>query len=198
MRFAIWKMKSNRDPRFQSFGNLAELAKATELIGECATQSEAAAECRLLYPDSVGMPFQLKVGSGTLWMLGLVEDVTVLVNVKKEVPFVLLVHAIDDTPPATNVPGRPRPKSKSKPMPFWVDAWRLPVIRPSNQPDPISTPVEVRSTGIDIPQRASASLFSITRNGERHAVLHVEIGGVPLSVEFLDGRIEAPYFTERP
>lgn len=206
MKFTLIKPATAIDPRFTKFADIAEFNRAMGAADAfevpCSNERDAVVAARQLYGDSVAMPFKVSVGSGSVWLLGFVEDSS-LINPDAPLPFVMFVHAITEHKDRRFQKGAPS-------NPFTREAWKVPVIDPTNTDGETRDPdirgpfvvhdVEVKSPGVEVPQRVKLTSFgrenfythSDLGEGDHkrtHLVLYMEIGGVPMSIEFADPSI---------
>ncbi len=141
-----------RDPRHLHHASLTALVEWI-VGGDQSTwydlprlsEAEAARDVRERWPDSVAMPMTVRVGSGAMAVLGVLESIRSPHPVTSEevatfeIPFVALVLAIPETT-ADKKPGRQ----------FHPAAWRVPPRRPDNVLE-VHQEVELRSSEIDSP-----------------------------------------------
>lgn len=168
------------DPRHVRHASLVAFARWVGgegyTYGPKLTEAAAAESVRERFPDAVGMPMMVTVGSGEMVMLGLVESIrsprpTELEDAASfEIPFVAIVLAIAETT-ADKKPGRQ----------FNAMTWSLPPQRPRIE---FATHhgVEIRTSELPNPLLADVE-EGADRDGRR--ILHVAVGGgLELSLAF--------------
>lgn len=159
------------DPRGRVFGSMESLNATFTLHGEYHLEQEAAEEAMETYPNGMAMPVPVKVGSGTIWMLGIIENISVARDPDAEIPFVMFVHAIAE---------REREKARITTHQHWNrKLWKPPVLKPMGIS--VVTPVELRATDLDQPSLLDAR-FGMMADGR--AVLYCELNGVEMSIVF--------------
>lgn len=173
MRYQLLKPDEPIDPRNQIYDSVATLHAAMPpvLPNGFDLESDAADELHELYPNGLAMPVPLKVGSGTVWMLGVIEDVSAPINPDATIPFVMFVQAIAE---------RDRERARISTHMHWnKKLWRTPVAKPDR--DHAVVDVELRATDLDNPAIVEAT-FGKAPDGR--TIIYLEHNGVEMSLAF--------------
>jgi hypothetical protein len=149
MRYQVIKFATPTDIRKHEFGSLEQLLRTYPPVAELASEVEAAAAVRDMYPDAVGMLCPVRLGSGQATTVALVECL-IPVKVEDHIPFVVLVLAR----PESDLDKRAIQKNRH----FAMEKWKPPVL----MPDGPTARCEVRASNSPLPTRASAT-FGVVR-----------------------------------
>ena len=140
------------------------------------TEEEAVELARSMYPDAVAMPIPFRIGSGEVFLLGLLENISARPNPALHdlngiaIPFVLLVQAV-----AEDAIDRRSIKERKQ---FTSRLWQAPVVEPTEN---VSThTVELRASDLANPVRTKALV------GERDGRLTIRcmVGTIAMSLTF--------------
>jgi hypothetical protein len=171
MRYQILKPDDPLDPRKHVFDSVGTLLAAIPLVIDTDLESEAAEDVFDRYPNGLAMPVPVKVGSGTVWMLGIIKDISTPLNPDAEIPFVLFVQAVAE---------RDRERARISTHMHWnKKLWKTPVAKPRGIS--VVTPVELRASDLDNPTIVSA-LVGVMPDGR--CVVYCEHNGVEMSLVF--------------
>lgn len=172
MRFVILKPACPVDPRDLKIASTSALHESMPPWLEVATEKEAVAEVRRLYPDAVAMPVPVVIGSGQTFLLGIVDDPARTVDPDEQIPFVLVVQPLPQH-------DGDRHQLKKGP-PFDRGLWKLKPIRPELGHE---VDVEIRATDAEVP------IFTKARIGADHhgrPTIYAAVAGVEMSLSFDD------------
>ena len=175
MRYRILKPSSHIDIRKHTFTSLDALEIIACPIGltPLDSEDEAVVQTRLFYPDAIGMPVAVTVGSGQMWLMAFVDDhADRELDSAAEIPFVMFVRAVPEST-------RDRLRIAQHAM-FDQKKWRPPIHRPLVTGCTVH-PVEIRATDLPTPMHASA-LVGKTADGS--PVIVLEVAGVQMSIRF--------------
>lgn len=159
------------DPRQAKIDSLMRLYEIMPSLVECDLEEEAVREVHDRYASAVAMPVPVPIGSGEVFLLGILADVRDAPNLK-EIRFPLFVHAVAET-------ARDRKLVKERNQ-FSRRAWRTPVRCPTKEARTFK--VEVRASDLETPMFVDATVGEIAGR----LILHCEIGGIAMSVHFED------------
>ncbi len=166
------------DPRYSKLASWNDLHLLVPPIGDgVITEAEAVAQVRELYPDAVGMPFPLTIGSGQTVLLGFVVDMQVQINPDAAIPFVLFVQAVSEN-------DFDRKLLKKGESPFDRKLWRLPPVCPKFGQ---THAVEIRMSEWDVPTFGKAK---VGYDHKGRLTMFAEVGGTTLSVSFENGMLQ--------
>jgi hypothetical protein len=169
MRYSILKPPVAFDPRNREFKGLLELYDVIPVVTSTDLESDAADDIFEDYPDALAFPCPIKVGSGTIWMMGILASSSTPRDPDGEIPFVAFVMAQAE---------REREKKLLASHAHWnKKLWKSPVMLP-NDMSASTTPVEVRGTDLDHPAVVEGT-FGRTPDGR--SVIHCELNGVAVS-----------------
>lgn len=143
-------------------------------VGEQTWTVEAylAGYVRETYPESIALPFPVRVGSGELIMLGIIESARVAFNQNEPLPFVWVIQPVGD--------GSSRERARiGSPTVFDRGLWKPAIFKPDAATTEI-LPVEVRATDLAAPVTTSARVGRV--NGK--LCIYLDVDGVELSVVF--------------
>lgn len=181
MNFRIQFYPEGYDPRLQMFSSSEEWGRVMIDATVKHTESQAADFVRERYPDAVGMPFTIRLGSGEKVLLGIVADPYAQIDPDQPLPFVALVEPLPEH-------ALERQQCKPPRSPFSMATWKLPIHRPELFGDRVvvGLPCEVRSTefGGAGGTRASVTFGS---SGGRLVVL-LQLGETEVSIRVDDPR----------
>lgn len=173
MRYQICKpVLESMDPRQVTFDSLSAFHQMAPIVGESDLEQDAVDEMRRILPDGLVMPVPVEIGVGKIWMLGVVDGPSV--DIAEAIPFVVLVRAIPE-----NKRDQMRVRDHQH---FNRMLWRPPVLRPTNAIPRVHV-VQVRAS--DLEQFGKVELQEFRRDNG-HTVLYCEVGGIELSIEFLE------------
>lgn len=158
------------DPRDSEFRSMDNLHECIPIAMHCDTEREAVAYVRSRFPDAVAMPVPVPVGSGEIVLLGFVADPSRPVSDQDDIPFILFVQAMAG--------GKTAKRSA-----FDRSLWKVPVIRPELYGE---CDVDLRATDLEVPSFTKARIGH--RDGKQ--VIYVEVGGIEMSLMFLDPEIQ--------
>jgi len=138
---------------------------------ETDLESDAIARVRARWADAYAVVIPRAIGSGDIWVLGILESPHAELSVGSQPhPFKAVIMA-----KAENASDK---KSISKRSHFSREMWKLPVEHVRGP----ATNIEIRRAGLVAPVRAVATIGTV---GVK-PVLTFEIGGVPMSIRFDD------------
>lgn len=180
MRYTLLRPAEPVDPRDLNFASNDALNAALPIYKECDLQSQAMQEVRALYPDCVVMPVPLRLGSGDVFLLGVLPDVGAPRDPDAKIPFVMFVMA-------TAQHGSDTTQIKKRQQ--WDRRlWKPPVLKTPTDADPVEDlDIEFRASDLEQPIRMQAEVYTRTdRNGVRRLVMYLELGGVEMSIEVMD------------
>lgn len=190
MRYLILRPVSPTDPRHLRIESTAHLHELFPLLVETSLEEEAVESARSMFPDAIAMPVPFKVGSGEMFLLGLLESIATRPNGNEDInniaiPFVMLVQAV-----AEDAVDRRTIKDCHQ---FTSRLWQAPVVDPTEN---VSThTVELRASNLPNPVRTKAVV------GERNGRLTIRcaVGGVAMSISFEspDTEITAAEYSSR-
>jgi hypothetical protein len=177
MRYMILRPSRPTDPRHLGIESTPHLHEVFPPTVECSLEEEAVEAVRLMYPDAVAMPVPFRIGSGDVYLLGILENISARPPSLDghdidgvTFPFVLLVHAL-----AVDALDRRTNKERKQ---FTSRLWQAPVVDPTEN---VSTVwVELRASDLPNPVRTKAVV------GERDGRLTIRcsVGGVAMSITF--------------
>lgn len=171
MRYKVLRPASPTDPRKLSFGSIDGLCSTMMQMNETDLEQAAIDMVRDSYPDAVVMPVPTKVGSGEVWLLGVLENIRAPSHPEGVLPFVMFVHAVAEN-------GADR-KLIDKRKHFNRAMWKLPVHKPVAHQGIVRA--ELRATDLEDPRIVEVL---IGRLADERFVLSVELNGVAMSLAF--------------
>lgn len=179
MRYTILRPSEPVDPRSLALSSLDALYAALPVYQDCDLQVQAMQVVRTLYPDSVVMPVPITIGSGEIFLLGVLPDIGAPRAAHGKIPFVLFVHAVSQH-------GADAAQIKKRQQ--WDKRlWKPPVLRPPATADVDELQIELRASDLDQPTRMTAKGYLRTdRQGFVHQVIYLELGDVEMSIEIED------------
>jgi hypothetical protein len=177
MRYLILRPVSPTDPRHLAIESLPHLHELFPLTVECSLEEEAVESVRAMYPDAIAMPVPFRVGSGEMFLLGILASIATRPNGNEDInsiaiPFVLLVQAV-----AEDAIDRRTLKDRKQ---FTSRAWQPPVVDPAGSV--ARYVVELRASDLATPVRTHATVG--THDGK--LAIRCAIGGVAMSITFED------------
>lgn len=182
MRYVLLKPASPSDPRRHNFASLDGLHGAFPPVLETDTEGAMVTAVRHMYPDAVAMPVPFKVGSGDVFLLGLVDSVRSAMPAASAqdpgevfIPFVVLVQAV-----AERESDRRQIKKNHQ---FNKSQWRVPAQRPEVYRH---VQAEVRTNELDNPAIVTAEVGPDKQDRD---VIYCEVFGVPMSIILPKGTI---------
>lgn len=181
MHYIIMRPPAAVDVRKPTFDSYEEMHRAWNVVQVCETEEAAVSQVRLMFPDAVGFPAPVHVGSGQDVVLALLER-TKTFTLGDVIPFVAIVQAVPE-----NDMDR---KSVKKRRHFHGKLWRAPVIKPANG---IAMGAELRGNELEVPIRPTV----IVGRERGKLVVYVEFGGTSNSIIFDDPRLDV-YTSEPP
>lgn len=162
------------DPRHVTIKNMNHLYDMFAPQVECETEEEVVRVVRAAYPNAIAFPMPVRVGSGTLMMLGVLSDSAKFPRGQDPrsamFPFVMVVSAWADSACDRKLLNRNRQ--------FNTELWRAPVIVPDE--DVCTHAAELRSSDLGYPAQVNVDVGRA--NG--HIVLHLSFLGVEMSLVF--------------
>lgn len=179
MRYLVMKPNHPQptDPRFMSIDSLAHLLLLFPPVIDTDDEEDARDHVRSMYPDAVVMPVPLKVGSGDLRVLGVLESIRhynpdgASSQTDVKFPFVAFVYARAETK---------LDHQRVRLGAQWTEKlWRAPVMYPNSRID--WTTVELRTSELPNPVRLPCELG---RAEDGRLVLRIECGAWSLSIAF--------------
>jgi len=174
MRYLIMKPSVETDVRKTKFGSTQEMLAAWNVVAECDSEAAAVQSLRWMFPDAVGFPAPVPIGSGHVVVLAFLAKLQ-LVDPGGAIPFVAIVHATGDT----DIDRRAIKKNRH----FDKKLWRAPVIKPTNGQ---VMPAELRGNELEIPERPTV----IIGRERGRLVVYVELNGTANSIMFDDPRLD--------
>jgi len=175
MRYSILKPASPTDPRHLVFGSQDELYAQLPRILECENEDETVLAIRSVYPDGLGMPIPLKMGSGVISLLGIISDIHQPHDGGAAIPFVMFVQ-----PHPLNGADRRVLFDRKK----WALRPKTPIVHDGVQPRTYQA--ELRSPeleqGVIIP-------LIVSRTEEGRLLLYAPVGDTQFSIELLDDKV---------
>ena len=190
MRYLILRPVSPADPRHLAIDGIPHLHELFPLTVECESEEEAVETVRSMYPDAVAMPIPLKIGSGEMFILGIVADVTDAPVPARwsdptdvVIPFVLLIQAVaEDSRERKDIRDRAH---------FSAHRWKAPVREPTD--NVVEYTVELRATDLANP------VVTTARVGEHDGrlTIYCVIGGIEMSMKFTEAtaRLDSSCFS---
>lgn len=166
--------KTPVDPRrFDAIRSIADLNFWLKQHSMHDIERSAVDAVRQMYPDGLAMPVPVRVGSGTVWLLGIIESIRRQpTDAEDDIPFVLFVRAVPEGE-------RDRDKIKTQAHRiFHREAWKIPVAMPAVILDTVRA--ELRASDLENPNLVSV-VVGVTRGRN---VLFLEINGVKMSLTF--------------
>lgn len=166
------------DPRTVQYRDLSHLHDMIPPVGDHEREVDAHAAVRRELPNALAMPFTVKVGSGVVVLLGLLEEPSQTVDPNDEIPFAMFVHAMSETD-ADREHIR-RASAGLRPL-FDRKLWRLRPVRPD-----IGKIVEVewRTSELEAPAYLQAK---IGHGPDGRLVVFAELGEHSMSLSFPKG-----------
>ena len=178
MRYMILRPPVAFDPRNREFGSLLELYDVIPLGVAFDDESDAADDIFEDYPDALAFPCPIKVGSGTLWTMGILASSTTPRDPDGEIPFVAFVMAQAE---------REREKKLLANHAHWnKKLWKTPVMLPSGLTAK-TTPIEIRATDLDHPSVVEGTYGQLP---DGRAIVHCELNGIAVSFTFNDKNVQ--------
>lgn len=175
MRYLVLKPPSPIDLRKVAISSMDHLRELAPPIADCATEEEAVAAVRPMFPDVLPLRIPVVAGSGRLSLLGFLDVKSdARLDLDSTLPFVLFVQPV--------IEGPGDKKAVKHAREFNMKAWMPPVVTPE---DAIITPIEVRSTAMAVPMVVKALVG--THQGK--LAVQFEIGGVTNSLVFSSDRV---------
>jgi hypothetical protein len=171
MRYLILKPTKPTDPRELELASLADLHAVMVPVIDCENESQAVRQVRKMFPNAVGMPVPISIGSGKSFLLGFVEEANQVIDPDGAIPFAVCVQAI-----AQNDADR---HAMKKGPAFDRALWKIKPIIPDLG---TSHRVELRATDLEVPAYVDAKVGH--HNGK--LTIYVELGGVEMSLSFVD------------
>lgn len=173
MRYQILQPSAPLDPRKHHFDSLDAFHAVLPVVDADDLEEDAVASVRRRYPDALAMPCPVKIGSGTVWMLAIIEGISVPRNPDDDIPFVLFVRAQAETDRERKAIGDYKHWNRK--------LWKAPVLQPMIDTETVSMPVELRTSEIDEPRELHATVGH-ARDGR--VVIYCQLAGVELSLAF--------------
>lgn len=173
MRYLVLKPRDPFDPRALRITSLADLHNHIPTVADCDRERDAVTAVRSMYPDAVGMPCPIHVGSGDMWLLGFVEEAWKPINPDAVIPFCVFVQLV-----AENAMDKATLQRKPAHA-FDRQLWKLPIVRPELG---ASHEVEIRASDLEVPAFVNARVG--TYNGR--LTIYAEVGGIEMSMTFRD------------
>lgn len=177
MRYRILRPVTPIDLRLYEFDSLTALYDAAPVASECHLEQEAVDYVREVHPDAMAIPFTVEVGSGNVMLLGFVPH-DAPYDAESNILFVMFVYAIPD-----NERDKARIKAHEQ---YNQHKWKAPVIRPPSCALATTHRVAVRATDLPVYAATEAKVFY----RDDRMVVYMEIGGVEMSMEFLDRGVQ--------
>lgn len=175
MRYVIYKPHTAVDLRRVSFASLEELSTKWPVHCECDLERQAVDAVRELYPDAIGMPVPVDIGSGEMRVLGVLAGPG-KIDLDDTIPFVLFVHAVAETS---------SDRMAIKRNAHWNGSvWKPPVLAPRVAAQRI--PVEIRASDLNVPMRVHAHAYRRADRLGKTLVIYAELNGVEMSIELLE------------
>lgn len=188
MRYHLLKPIEPLDPRSLQLSSTAALHAVVPVAVDCETQAEAAESVRLLYPEFVAMVVPVKIGSGTTWMIGILEHSRKRYSdMDEQIPFVLLVKA---------EPERERDRRLiDQRAHFDQQIWRSHPLDVAADLVNLVATAEIRSTELVSPFNSEVV---IGRTADGRLLLTTNVQGHDLSIAFDDKALAMIQISARP
>lgn len=175
MRYVLLKPAHPSDPRRHNFASQDGLLGAFPAVLETETEGSMVSAVRNMYPDAVAMPVPFTIGSGEVFLLGLVDSVHSAMPAASAqdpgevfIPFVVLVQAA-----AERESDRRIIKKRGQ---FNRALWRVPAQRPEVYRH---VKAEVRTDELDNPAIVTAEVGPDKQDRD---IIYCEVFGVPMSI----------------
>lgn len=174
MRYLMLKASTPTDTRYRTFDSVEEFHAAWGgVVSEHESELEAVTAVRWMYPDAVGMPAPVPIGSGKVVVMALLER-SQPIDTGGVIPFVAVVQA---------VPENGLEKHAIKKMRhFDKKLWMVPVVKPR---DGQVFKCELRSNQIEVPLRPDV----VIGHDRGRLVMHVTVGDIQNSYIFDDPNV---------
>lgn len=183
MRYVILTPKNTPtlDPRKLSFPSLDHLHQLVAVGQAFESERDAAAHVRTIYPDALCMPFPVRLGSGQVFLLGVLENCAITTDIAHrgpeiDIPFRMFVYAQADQDYE-----RVQLKRSS---PWKSEVWKAPVLYPPG--DHREVAIEIRANNIDFPSRVTGRMYRRADQKGGRLVLYAMVGEAEVSIEFLE------------
>lgn len=181
MRYLILKPRHlHFDPRHDLIKSAEHLHELVTPIADCATEAEAVSCVRRAYPGAIGMPMSVRIGTGATVLLGFVEDPSRPIDPDEDLPFVVLVQPVSQSPSDRKDIER---AVEGRVQLFDRVLWRLKPVQPALYR---TRQIEWRTSELDAP------VFLDARVGydNGHLVIYVEVGDQSMSIGFREMGLE--------
>ena len=180
MRYLILRPATPVDPRRLTITSLQHLHEMFPVTVECSTETEAMESVRSTYPDALPMPVPVTVGSGEIFLLGIMEDAIkadvarlAMTDVEQSsFPFALFVQAVGDC-------GADRKQIANRKQ-FNRSVWRAPVVVPRDYDIHC---IELRASYLENQVRTTVD---VGRTPDGRLALRVLVNDVATSIVFDD------------